>query len=185
MSKLKRYRLTDEAQKIATEAHHGINRSDGKPYITHPQAISKAVKKYVATYQKELWGDVDSSQYDKVVAWFEATAWLHDVIEDHYEDDMEAGYEYLRTCGIPKRVRNALVLLTHIDNTLESKNGSYISYILDIYHSGNPIAIAVKLCDLQHNMQDLKASPRLDKYKCAYFLLQQAWAEVLNEGIEV
>lgn len=48
------------AEEIAREAHRGQKRSDGKPYITHPEAVAKKV-------------ELDSC---KIVAW------LHDVIED-------------------------------------------------------------------------------------------------------
>lgn len=49
------------AKEIATKAHKGQFRKDGKtPYITHPEAVSRAV---VGHHRK-------------------AVAWLHDVFED-------------------------------------------------------------------------------------------------------
>ena len=48
-----------KAKEIATEAHEGQKRSDGKPYITHPARVAAAVK-------------------DRL----KPIAWLHDVVED-------------------------------------------------------------------------------------------------------
>ena len=52
--------MIDLARIIATKAHKGQKRWNGKPYITHPERVSLQVKK----------------DEEKIVAW------LHDVIED-------------------------------------------------------------------------------------------------------
>lgn len=53
--------LLNKAIEVAYEAHRGIFRRDSKPYITHPEAVAKAL----------------DSEHLKVLAW------LHDVMEDN------------------------------------------------------------------------------------------------------
>lgn len=66
-------------------------------------------------------------------------ALLHDVIED-----TDISLLDLENKGFPKEVLDALKLLTH------DKDVKYMDYIERI--STNPIAIKVKLSDLEHNM---------------------------------
>lgn len=57
--------MVSTARTIATAAHVQQSRSDGKPYITHPQAVA--------------------AMFDNAL--LQAIAWLHDVIEDtHYTE---------------------------------------------------------------------------------------------------
>lgn len=77
-------------EQIATKAHEGQQREDGKPYITHPCAVSKLVYSYK---QK-------------------AVAWLHDVLEDCSfvtKDD-------LLQAGVPADVVECVELLTKKPN---------------------------------------------------------------------
>lgn len=90
---------------------------------------------------------------------------LHDVIED-----TSIGFEYLRAQGLTKLQEDALRKLTREEGV------SYMSYIEGIKE--NPLAVAVKLADLRHNM-DISRLPRVmeedtkrrDKYKKAYEVL--------------
>lgn len=51
------------AESIAKKAHKGQKRRDGKPYITHPQAVAES--------------------FDEKFNWeCKTIAWLHDVLED-------------------------------------------------------------------------------------------------------
>lgn len=61
------------ALRLATEAHEGQTRWDGKPYITHPIAVSEMV----------------SGEDEKIIAL------LHDVVEDTYltYTDLEVYFE--------------------------------------------------------------------------------------------
>jgi len=53
-------KYSEIAKQIATKAHKGQKRWDGKPYITHPEAVA--------------------SNFDDEV--LKSIAWLHDVVED-------------------------------------------------------------------------------------------------------
>lgn len=79
--------LSVAAQRIATEAHEGQFRRDGKvPYIEHPRAVASRVG-----------NGIDA----KIVAW------LHDVLEDG-----DVTVEQLEAAGIPSRCIDAVVLLS-------------------------------------------------------------------------
>lgn len=68
-----------------------------------------------------------------------AAALLHDTVED---SDMT--FDDLREAGIPEDVLDALILLTHKSNV------PYLDYVKEV--KKNDIARAVKLADLDHNM---------------------------------
>lgn len=88
-------------------------------------------------------------------------ALLHDVIEDS-----DITLDELRAGGFPEEVVEAVRLLTHDESV------PYMQYLYAIKY--NPIAKAVKLSDLHHNMDtdrldkiDDKALKRIEKYKNA------------------
>jgi len=76
-----------------------------------------------------------------------ACGFLHDVVED-------SGYTFedLLKEGIPEDMVSSLMLLTH------DKSVPYMDYVRNICESGDRTAIAVKLHDLQHNIQRGKRS---------------------------
>ena len=67
---------------------------------------------------------------------------LHDVVED-----TDRTFNDLLEAGIDQEVVEALKLLTHTDDV------DYFDYVDHIRQSRNPIAINVKLNDLEHNLQ--------------------------------
>ena len=71
---------------------------------------------------------------------------LHDVVED-----TDFTFDDLLDAGISGEVVDALRLLTH------AKEVDYFDYVRAIRDSRNPIAIAVKCNDLEHNLQRGKA----------------------------
>ena len=92
-------------------------------------------------------------------------AWLHDVVEDTQYTIAD-----IRLAGFGAAICDALQLLTH-DTSVP-----YRDYVKAI--AANPIAKAVKLADLQDNMDtrrlpvmDEKAKLRLKKYRAAYAYL--------------
>lgn len=92
-------------------------------------------------------------------------ALLHDVVED-----TDITFKDLQAEGFPKEVLDAIRLLTHDDSV------PYFEYLDGI--KDNPIAKAVKLSDLHHNMDigrldkiDDKALKRLEKYSKAMDIL--------------
>lgn len=78
--------LPELAKQIATRAHAGQTRRDGKtPYITHPEAVA------------------DRFMADVLVA----IAWLHDTLEDTSETP-----DSLRSQGVPEQVVSSVVAMT-------------------------------------------------------------------------
>lgn len=90
-----------------------------------------------------------------------AVAWLHDVVED-----TPVTFDDLRAEGLSEAVIEAVAALT------KQEGESYETYLERV--AANPLAKAVKLADLNHNMDtsrlkviDDKAKARLEKYKLA------------------
>jgi (p)ppGpp synthase/HD superfamily hydrolase len=88
-------------------------------------------------------------------------AWLHDVVED-----TDYTIEDIRLAGFGAAICEALQMLTH------KKHIPYMEYVKDV--ARNPIARAVKLADLQDNMDtsrllvvDQSAEKRIEKYRAA------------------
>lgn len=104
------------------------------------------------------------------------TAVLHDVVED---SDLTLDDSAL--AGFSPEVLQALALLTHAD-----KAQPYLEYVRAI--ATNPLARAVKLADLQHNMDVRRLPPelsqadleRIAKYRQAWELLSLAQAAAGN-----
>ena len=95
------------------------------------------------------------------------TAWLHDVVED-----TDLTIQDIRLAGFGTVICDALRLLTH------DKSLPYMDYVRAI--AENPIAKAVKMADLQDNMDtsrlpevDEAALKRLEKYREAYRILSE------------
>ena len=91
-------------------------------------------------------------------------ALLHDVVEDTY-----VTMDDLRAEGFPEEVLEAVGLLTHRDGV------PYLEYVAAI--KTNPIAKAVKLADLRHNMDQsrfagsenlLPSQEKLEYYRNKY-----------------
>lgn len=98
------------------------------------------------------------------------TALLHDVLED---SDMTA--EDLLKSGFPHEIVEAVQVLTY----KKTDPGTYEEYIVRV--AENPMARAVKICDIRHNM-DLSRIPnpgkrdleRCEKYKRALVYLENS-----------
>jgi len=72
---------------IATEAHQGQFRRDGKtPYITHPQKVANLVESKDA----------------------KAVSWLHDVLEENTDFTVKDLFDR----GMPEHIVDAVVILT-------------------------------------------------------------------------
>jgi (p)ppGpp synthase/HD superfamily hydrolase len=97
-----------------------------------------------------------------------AVAWLHDVVED-----TPVTFDDLRTEGLSEKAIEAVAAITKRDGE------SYEMYLARVV--ANPLAKAVKLADLKHNMDtsrlkviDDKAKARLEKYKLALNFLRSS-----------
>ena len=122
-------------------------------YKAHAGQVDKAGEPYIL-HPLHVMKHVSTND-EKIVAL------LHDVIED-----TDCTLEDLRKEHFSENVLEALAMMTH------DKSVPYMDYIAKIKE--NPLARAVKIADLQHNM-DLKRIPnptekdyeRLEKYKAA------------------
>ena len=92
-------------------------------------------------------------------------AWLHDIVED-----TDCTLDDLRRAGFSDEICDAIRFMTH------DKRVSYADYVKEI--AKNPVAKAVKMADLQDNMDvsrmpasDEKTERRIRKYHAAYSYL--------------
>jgi len=152
--------LYEAALQIATEAHKGQTRDNGEPYITHPIAVAKIIGNDL-TRLGFTPDDIETEM---------ATAVLHDVVEDTELSISDVQLFLLRAVGCSDtRIPIIIYLLRGLTR---NSTESYVDYILNIKHSNSPIAITVKLADLQHNLSDHKPGARRDKYELAAALLK-------------
>lgn len=141
--------MLSTAIRIAATAFEGKYDKGGVPYIMHCLYVMHKVKHL---------GELAM-----------VCAILHDVLEDCISD----GYtvQYLLRQGISKEAIHILELLTH------KKEDEYMQYIKAL--SIHPIAVAIKLADLEHNSKvnrlkgiRKKDFERLEKYSIAYQYLK-------------
>ena len=114
-------KMIRRAFEFAREAHQGVRRKSGEPYILHPLAVAKIAVKEIGLGTKSA-----------------VAALLHDVVED-----TKWTLKELEAEGFPTGVLEAVRLLTR------EKDVPYMAYIERL--SGNQIARKVKLADLEHN----------------------------------
>ena len=138
------------AREVATKAHEGQFRSDGKPYITHPEAVAKIVEDIYHIYMVS-----ESDKEDAIQA-----ALLHDVIED--SSITEA---MLKDLGFSDTV---IMVVKTCSRGLDE---NYFDFIKRISYISR-ISVLVKIADLTHNLSDLKEGSLKDKYRFALDYLQ-------------
>ena len=121
------------------KCHMGQFRWDGvTPYVSHPVAVAA---KFTDLH-------------------YQATALLHDVIEDCGRCAQD-----LRNITMPEDVIEAVRLLTR---TKEMNYWDYIISLLD-----NEMARKVKIADIEHNMETVKGEVKRKKYNIALFILKE------------
>ena len=140
------------ADRIAEAAHSGQVDKAGQPYIEHPRAVARLVIDLVSPEDR----------------WMAMTAsLLHDVLED---TDMTPFA--LEAAGIPVEAVAIIRDLTHHKSEPRSE---YLNRIL----VGHPLALPVKIADVQHNLDedrlarldDVTRTRLLAKYSTEYALL--------------
>jgi (p)ppGpp synthase/HD superfamily hydrolase len=97
-----------------------------------------------------------------------AIAWLHDVVED-----TSVTFDDLRAVGLSE------IVIAGVDAITKRDNEDYETYLERV--AANPLAKAVKLADLTHNMDTSrlkeitdKTRVRLEKYGMAFAKLREA-----------
>lgn len=112
------------ARIVASDAHQGQFRRDGRPYIVHPAAVAERLER--------------AGLPPHVVA----AGWLHDTVED-----TDLTLDDLRRIGFEERIVSTVALLTHEEG--ESYSEMTVPRAVTTLDSA-----AVKDADNQHNTSD-------------------------------
>lgn len=139
--------LIDKAFNLANEAHMGVRRKSGEPYILHPIAVAKIVTSEIGLGTKSI-----------------VCSLLHDVVEDtdYTIEDME------RLFG--KKIASIIDGLTKISTDVFDANSSkqaenFRKIILTL--ADDIRVILIKLADRLHNMRTLDSMPPAKQKKIA------------------
>ncbi|MDR0713117.1 MAG: RelA/SpoT family protein [Bacteroidales bacterium] len=138
-----KFDIIDNAYKLACQAHKGVKREDGQPYITHPLAVAQIVCEEIGLGSTSI-----------------CAALLHDVVED-------AGYkiEHIEKTFGPK-IASIVEGLTKIPD--EFSTGSVQADTMRkllLTMASDIRVILVKLADRLHNMRTLGICSPAKKYK--------------------
>ena len=143
----KKVEIIDSAYKFAREAHKGIRRRSGEPYIMHPLAVATIVSQEIGLGSTSI-----------------SAALLHDVVEDtdYTVEDIEAQFG--------TKIARIVDGLTKISGgifgdkaSLQAEN--FRKLLLTI---GEDIRVVlIKMADRLHNMRTLSSMPPNKQYKIA------------------
>ena len=129
---------------LAKEAHEGVRRRSGEPYLLHPIAVAKIVIEEIGLGVKSV-----------------VAALLHDVVEDteYSVEDME------RIFG-PKiaSMVDGLTKMSGVFNADTSEQAEYFRKVL-LTLSDDVRVILIKIADRLHNMRTLGAMPMKKQIK--------------------
>ena len=132
------WNLIKRAFFLAKEAHEGVRRRSGEPYLLHPIAVAKIVIEEIGLGVKSV-----------------VAALLHDVVEDtdYTVEDME------RIFG-PKiaSMVDGLTKMSGVFNADTSEQAEYFRKVL-LTLSDDVRVILIKIADRLHNMRTLGAMP--------------------------
>lgn len=132
------WNLIKRAFFLAKEAHQGVRRRSGEPYLLHPIAVAKIVIEEIGLGVKSV-----------------VASLLHDVVEDteYSVEDME------RIFG-PKiaSMVDGLTKMSGVFNTDTSEQAEYFRKVL-LTLSNDVRVILIKIADRLHNMRTLGAMP--------------------------
>ena len=139
-------KLLTEAFELAHEAHSGVIRKSGEPYIIHPLAVASIVNSELGLGTKSI-----------------VSAILHDVVEDtdYTLEDIEERF------GVT--VASMVDGLTKLSGALsqdKSKQAENFKKLL-MTLSNDIRVILIKIADRLHNMRTLQSMPEKKRYKIA------------------
>lgn len=151
---------------LATHYHKGQTRWDKNiPYITHPIAVSDSARDYFQNkhfgWFSQVYIYLNRPGEADVIDIIEAVSLGHDILEDTI-----ATSEILRSSGLNEEVIKSIEAITK----KADKSESYLDYIMRV--KKNPVARIVKICDITHNLTDLKNGSMRDKYFLAKYILE-------------
>ena len=162
------------ALELATEAHKGQKRKDGKDYITHPIEVGNIIKRSV-TNSPDIY-DIDAIYtIEDHGALRIILAYLHDGAEDNKAFTEEYIVDKFIQAGYIKKYSElANEFYTNLFALNKDNFGSYKDYICNLRSETLWQAKSVKLADIEHNLSDLKPGSLRDKYELAQFILLNA-----------
>lgn len=133
------WELIRKAFFLAREAHKGVLRRSGEPYILHPLAVAKIVVEEIGLGVKSV-----------------AAALLHDVVED-----TDYTVEEIETIFGEKiaYMVDGLTKMAGVVNTDTSKQAAYFRKVL-LTLSDDVRVILIKIADRLHNMRTMASMPR-------------------------
>lgn len=155
MTKLTLTQQLHLAIQVAARAHQHQKRKDGTPYIAHPVSVAIRVADMAVGYSEAM----------NVKA--QIVAYLHDVVED-----TDVTLAELRELGFEESV------LAAIDAVTKKPGESYLNEFIPRIAGSGPVAIVVKLADIEHNLEDQSA---LDEDEAKFLKKRYTKAkEILN-----
>ena len=131
-------KLVKKAFNLANEAHRGVRRKSGEPYILHPIAVAKIVSSEIGLGPKAV-----------------ACALLHDVVEDteYTIEDIEAIFG-----AKISEIIDGLTKITDVFDTNASLQAENFRKML-LTLTDDFRVILIKLADRLHNMRTLASMP--------------------------
>ena len=136
--------LIEKAFKIAYDAHKGMRRRSGEPYILHPLAVARIVSEEIGLGAKAI-----------------VSALLHDVVED-----TDISLDEIRSIFGPK-IANIIDGLTKTKEIFDAESSiqaeNFRKMLLTL--SEDVRVILIKLADRLHNMRTLFSLPREKQIK--------------------
>ncbi len=136
--------LINRAMFLAKEAHKGVRRRSGEPYLLHPIAVAKITVDEIGLGVKSV-----------------AASLLHDVVEDtdYTVEDME------RIFGVKiASMVDGLTKMSGVFNADASEQAEYFRKVL-LTLSDDVRVILIKLADRLHNMRTLGSMPQNKQIK--------------------
>ena len=139
-------KLVKKAFNLANEAHKGVKRKSGEPYILHPIAVAKIVATEIGLGPKAI-----------------ACALMHDVVEDtdYTIEDIERLFD--------KKVATIIDGLTKIAEVFDANSSlqaeNFRKMLLTL--TDDIRVILIKLADRLHNMRTLDSLPANKQMKIA------------------
>ena len=138
--------LITRAFQLAKDAHKGVHRKSGEPYITHPISVAQIVATEIGLGPTSI-----------------ATALMHDVVED--SDYTLEDIENMFNPNIARLIDGLTKIsgVVSIESSMQLEN--YRKMLLTI--SDDLRVILIKLADRLHNMRTMQAMPAHKQLKIA------------------
>ena len=138
--------LITRAFQLAKDAHKGVHRKSGEPYITHPISVAQIVATEIGLGPTSI-----------------ATALMHDVVED--SDYTLEDIENMFNPNIARLIDGLTKIsgVVSIESSMQLEN--YRKMLLTI--SDDVRVILIKLADRLHNMRTMQAMPAHKQLKIA------------------